>query len=84
MVYFWSIIAIVVMVIAPIVIVWSAVDFFRTKGQDRRGSGGISAGVGAAMMELDRIFTRPSIEHQIETENQVLRREDDNGDGDDP
>jgi hypothetical protein len=56
------------------------IDHLRGKGRERRGSGGISAGVGAAMMELDRIMTRPSVEHQVETQNRILRREDDNGD----
>ena len=43
----------------------------------RRGSGGISAGVGAALQELDRLVTRPSVEYTIETENPVHQREDD-------
>jgi hypothetical protein len=80
MVIFWSVVAILMVVLVPITLVWSMIDHFRSKGSERRGGGGISAGVGAAMMELDRIMTRPSVEHQVETENQVLRREDDNGD----
>lgn len=77
---FWSIMAVLVLIFVPIVLVWSAIDHFRGRGSDRRGSGGISAGIGAAMQELDRIMARPSIEHQIENEQRVLRREDDNGD----
>jgi hypothetical protein len=30
-------------------------------------------------MEADRLLARPSVEHQIEAENQVLKREDDSG-----
>ena len=43
------------------------------------GGGGISHFVGAGMFEIDRLFARPSIEHQIETENPVLEREGDDG-----
>ena len=32
-----------------------------------------------AMIEADRLLARPSIEHQIETENPVLEREADDG-----
>lgn len=77
---FWSIMAVLVLIVVPIVLVISAIDHFRGRGSDRQGSGGISAGIGAAMQELDRIMARPSIEHQIENEQRVLRREDDNGD----
>jgi len=77
---FWSIMAVLVLVVLPIVLVWSAIDHFRGRGSERQGSGGISAGIGAAMQELDRIMTRPSIEHQIESEHPVLKREDDSGD----
>jgi len=77
---FWSIMAVLVLVVLPIVLVWSAIDHFRGRGSERQGSGGISAGIGAAMQELDRIMTRPSVEHQIESEHRVLKREDDSGD----
>jgi hypothetical protein len=77
---FWSIAAIAVLVIVPVVMIWSMIDHFNTRGSERTGSGGISAGIGAAMQELDRIMTRPSAEHQLETEQPVLKREDDNGD----
>lgn len=76
---FWSVLAIMVLVGVPIVLVWTAVDYFRGRGSDRGGTGGISAGIGAAMQELDRIMTRPSIEHQVEAEQPVLKREDDSG-----
>jgi hypothetical protein len=76
---FWTLMAVVMFVVLPIIIVRSMVDHRRGRGSQRRGGGGISAGVGAAMLELDRIMTRPSIEHQIEAEHQTLKREDDTG-----
>ena len=76
---FWLVLAIAVLVGIPVALVWTMVDYFRGKGSDRRGSGGITAGIGAAMQELDRIVSRPSVEHQVETEHQTLRREDDAG-----
>jgi hypothetical protein len=76
---FLSILAVVTVVFAPIFLIWSVVDYARGKGSTRQGSGGITAGIGAAMMELDRIMNQPSIEHQIETEHPVLKREDDAG-----
>jgi hypothetical protein len=77
---FWVILAIATIVFVPAIMIWSFVDYRRGRGSDRRRGGGtISAGIGAAMQELDRIMTRPSIEHQIETEHQTLRREDDAG-----
>lgn len=77
---FWIILALGTLVFVPIMLIWTAVDHFRGRGSERRGgSGTISAGIGAAMQELDRIMTRPSVEHQIEVEHQTLKREDDSG-----
>jgi hypothetical protein len=81
-VIFWTIMAVVMLVGVPVVLVWTLVDHLRGKGRDRKGSGGISAGIGAAMQELDRLMTRPSVEHKVETEQPILKREDDSG-GDD-
>lgn len=71
--------AIAMLVILPIVFVKSMIDYFRGRGSQREGSGGISAGIAGAMQELDRIISRPSVEHKIETEQPVLKREDDSG-----
>jgi hypothetical protein len=76
---FWSLLAVVVLIVVPIAMVWSMVAHLRGRGSERPGSGGVSAGIGAAMQELDRIYARPSVEHQIEAENAVLKREDDAG-----
>jgi hypothetical protein len=79
MVIFWSILAIATLVLLPIMLVWTAIEYFRGKGSDRRGSGGVTAGVAAAMTELDRLVARPSVENQVEAEHQTLKREDDSG-----
>jgi hypothetical protein len=64
----------------PALLIWSIVDHTRTRASDRPGSGSLTAGIGAAMQELDRIMARPSAEHIEEAENPVLKREDDSGD----
>jgi hypothetical protein len=72
--------AFLIFIVAPIALVLTIIDAIRHKASDRRsGGGGISNMVGAAMMEADRLLARPSIEHQIETENPVLEREADDG-----
>lgn len=76
---FWSVVAVVVLIGVPIGLIWTMVDYFRGKGSTRRGTGGFTAGVAAAMQELDRMTLRPSAEHQIEAEHQTLKREDDSG-----
>ncbi len=76
---FWSVLAVAFVVVVPVVLIWSIVERLRGKGSERRGGGGISSGVGAAMQELDRLVARPSIEHQVEAEHQTRRRDDDAG-----
>jgi hypothetical protein len=76
---FYIVLAVLFLIGLPIMLAWSMVDYFRGKGSERRGSGSFTAGVGAAMQELDRIMARPSAEHIVEAENPVLRREDDSG-----
>jgi hypothetical protein len=78
---FWLAVAFFAFIIVPITMIWSMVDHFRKRGSQRTGSGGISSGIGAALLELDRLMTRPSVEHQVEAEQQILKREDDSGDG---
>ena len=70
--------AIVMLVILPIVFVKTTIDYFRGRGSQREGSGGISSGIAGAMQELDRLV-RPSAENKIETEQPILKREDDSG-----
>jgi hypothetical protein len=76
---FWMAMAIAFLVFLPIIFVKMMIDYFRGRGSQRKGSGGISAGVAGAMQELDRLISRPSAEHTIETEQPVLKREDDSG-----
>ena len=64
----------------PAMLIWSVIDYLRHRGSERPGSGSVTAGIGAAMQELDRLMARPSAEHIIEAENPVLKREDDSGD----
>lgn len=71
--------AVAMLVIVPIVLVKTMVDYFHGRGSQREGSGGVSAGIGSAMQELDRLLARPSAEHKIETEQPILKREDDSG-----
>jgi hypothetical protein len=78
--YFFLFLAFVTFIVAPIALVWTFVDGMRRKASDRpAGGGGVSNAIGAAMLELDRIYARPSIEHQIETENHVQDDQSDDG-----
>ena len=80
--FFWIAMAVLMFVVAPIGMIWCIVDLIRgKKGTDdeRRGGGGISNVVGGAMLELDRLLTRPSVEHTIDAEHPTLKREDDSG-----
>ncbi len=74
------IIALAILVGLPAMMIWGAVDHVRNgrKRERRGGSGG--AVIGSALRELDRLVARPSVEHVVEAENRVLRREDDEGD----
>jgi hypothetical protein len=78
--YFILFLAVLTFIVLPIALVWTFVRGMRTKASDREGGGGgMSNAVTGAMLELDRLFTRPSIEHTIETEHPTLKREDDSG-----
>jgi len=76
---FWSVAAIVALVVAPIAMIVAAVAHFRTRASDRPGSGSLTAGIGAALQEIDRLSARPSVEHQVELEHRTPKREDDAG-----
>lgn len=76
---FWSFLAVVALLALPIVLIRSAIDYFRGRGSQRQGAGGISAGVAGAMQELDRLVARPSVEHHLEAKQEDLKREDDSG-----
>lgn len=71
-----------VLIAVPAAIVWAIVDHVKHgKQRPRRSTAG---GVGSALIELDRLTARPSVEHVVEAQNLVLRREDDDGDDNDP
>jgi hypothetical protein len=53
----------------PAAMVWSIVQHIRTP----------PSRLGAAMQELDRLVARPSVEHTVESERPILKREDDDG-----
>jgi hypothetical protein len=63
----------------PTALIWTMVEHFRRRASERPGSGSMTVGMGAAMQELDRLLARPSAEHIVETQNPVLRCEDDEG-----
>jgi hypothetical protein len=68
-----------VFIIVPIALTLAAIEHFRHKASERKsGGGGISGFVGGAMLEMDK-FVRPSAEHHIAAEKQILKREDDTG-----
>jgi hypothetical protein len=77
---FWSILAVATLLLLPIVLIRTMMNHLRGRGSQRRGTGGITAGIAGAMQELDRIMTRPSVEHKVEAERPILKREDDSGD----
>jgi hypothetical protein len=79
--YVTLLLAFLTFIVAPIALVATFIHGMRTKASDRKegGGGGTSNAVAGAMLELDRLFTRPSVEHTIETEQPTLKREDDSG-----
>jgi hypothetical protein len=73
---FWIAAAIVALVVVPIVMIASAVAHFRVRASERKGSGGISSGIGAALQELDRLISRPSVEYQLEAQDQAAKQDE--------
>ncbi len=76
---FLCVAAAAVLIGMPVVVIWSIVDYLRHPKRERRG-GGAGYVLGPALVELDRLVARPSVEHTVEAENRVERREDDQGD----
>jgi hypothetical protein len=74
---FLLIAAFAVFIIVPIALILAAIEHFRDKASERKsGGGGISGAIGGAMLEIDK-FTRPSVEHQVDAQHPILKREDD-------
>jgi hypothetical protein len=64
----------VIFIGVPVGLVWSVIDHARNAHhRERRGGGG------NALIELDRLVARPSVEHVVEAETSTQRREDDQG-----
>ncbi len=64
----------VIFIGVPAGIVWSLVDHAKNAHRRERSGGG-----GNALIELDRLVARPSVEHVVEAETFTQRREDDEG-----
>jgi hypothetical protein len=74
---FLMIAAFAVFIIVPIALIMAAIEHFRHKASKRKsGGGGISGFIAGSMVEMDK-YLRPSVEHRIETEHPILKREDD-------
>jgi hypothetical protein len=73
------VIGVAILLGVPIAMIWGVVDHIRNSHKRERRNTGATAGIGAAMQELDRLVARPSVEHVVEAETQTLRREDDQG-----
>jgi len=71
-------VGVVLIVGVPAMMIYAAVDHYRTPASKRR-SNGATTGVVGAMVELDRI-TRPSVEHTIEAQTPIIRHEDESSD----
>jgi hypothetical protein len=78
------VVGLTVLIGTPVAIIWTIIDHIRNPRAKNRGSGSMTAGIGAAMQELDRLMARPSAEHTIEAERPILKREDDGGDPPEP
>jgi hypothetical protein len=72
---FWIIMAVLMLVVAPVAMIYSMRQHFRQKASERPGG----TGVGNAFLELDRLVARPSVEYVVEAETPTLKREDDSG-----
>jgi hypothetical protein len=75
-----AVVAAVALIALPIAMIWSMVVHFRTPPSKRRAGGSTSTGVGAALQELDRLLARPSIEHTVQSQKELPRRDDQSDD----
>lgn len=77
---FWLIVAVLTLLILPI---WIVIGICRHgwswQRNDKDGQSRSRAAIGNALMELDRLVTRPSVEYTVEAERPILKREDDQG-----
>jgi hypothetical protein len=77
LVLFWSFLGVLMLVVAPIALIATAIAHFRTPASQRPGSGAMSNALGASLQELDRLMARPSIEFQMEAEQAKLEEDED-------
>ena len=77
-VLFWSALAVAICVLLPACLAYSVWDQARSKKRGDRDSGRSAGRCGGnALMELDRLVARPSIEYTVEAETPILQREND-------
>ena len=74
---FWSAMAVVVCILLPACLAYSVWQQLQANKRADRGSRKGAGGAGNALMELDRLVTRPSAEYTIEAETPIFKREDD-------
>ncbi len=70
------ILALVILVVMTVVVAVWLVAFVRNPYAAMRSNKPTGA-MGGALQEIDRLLAQPSIEHTIETEQQIRRRDDD-------
>jgi hypothetical protein len=63
----------------PVIMICAAIDHCRHKASERPGDASSSAGIGAALQELDRVV-RPSVEHVVDAQTPIVRTIDQDGD----
>ncbi len=68
-----AIVASMALIAIPAAMIWSMIVHFRTPASKRPSGGSRSSAVGAALLELDRLAARPSIEHTVEAQRQQPR-----------
>ena len=72
------VVAAIVMLVMFVAVVYWLVSFLRHPyGSMHRGKG--TGAAGGVFQELDRLLARPSVEHKIEAEQKIQKRDDDIG-----